>query len=191
MNSKIGRNDPCSCGSGLKYKKCCMKNDKESEHKQREHKQLEHKLREEIEHDVDRKIYSSTFATKQEIMDSIRDDGFVPVVVNEGIRDGIHGKTTYVEIDEICKHGVSEKSQKFELNDGKWEYVETPCSMRYCSICEDLKTCQILCCPRCGEKMPDISEEECIRIYENDLFYSAQVPTTCPSCGAPWINISE
>ena len=20
---KIGRNDPCSCGSGLKYKKCC------------------------------------------------------------------------------------------------------------------------------------------------------------------------
>lgn len=22
---KIGRNDPCSCGSGLKYKKCCGK----------------------------------------------------------------------------------------------------------------------------------------------------------------------
>jgi len=21
---KIGRNDPCPCGSGLKYKKCCM-----------------------------------------------------------------------------------------------------------------------------------------------------------------------
>jgi uncharacterized protein YecA (UPF0149 family) len=20
---KIGRNDPCSCGSGMKYKKCC------------------------------------------------------------------------------------------------------------------------------------------------------------------------
>jgi len=25
---KIGRNDPCPCGSGLKYKKCCMKNEK-------------------------------------------------------------------------------------------------------------------------------------------------------------------
>ena len=24
-NKKIGRNDPCSCGSGLKYKKCCLK----------------------------------------------------------------------------------------------------------------------------------------------------------------------
>jgi len=23
--TKIGRNDPCSCGSGLKYKKCCGK----------------------------------------------------------------------------------------------------------------------------------------------------------------------
>lgn len=22
--TKIGRNDPCPCGSGLKYKRCCM-----------------------------------------------------------------------------------------------------------------------------------------------------------------------
>ena len=26
MNNKIGRNDPCPCGSGKKYKKCCMDN---------------------------------------------------------------------------------------------------------------------------------------------------------------------
>lgn len=25
--SKIGRNDPCHCGSGLKYKKCCAQKD--------------------------------------------------------------------------------------------------------------------------------------------------------------------
>jgi hypothetical protein len=24
VSSKIGRNDPCQCGSGQKYKKCCM-----------------------------------------------------------------------------------------------------------------------------------------------------------------------
>jgi uncharacterized protein YchJ len=24
-DQKIGRNDPCPCGSGKKYKKCCMK----------------------------------------------------------------------------------------------------------------------------------------------------------------------
>jgi hypothetical protein len=23
MNKEVGRNDPCSCGSGKKYKKCC------------------------------------------------------------------------------------------------------------------------------------------------------------------------
>jgi hypothetical protein len=24
MNHRIGRNDPCPCGSGKKYKKCCL-----------------------------------------------------------------------------------------------------------------------------------------------------------------------
>lgn len=24
---KVGRNDPCPCGSGKKYKKCCMEKD--------------------------------------------------------------------------------------------------------------------------------------------------------------------
>ncbi len=28
---KVGRNDPCPCGSGLKYKKCCLKKDKKPE----------------------------------------------------------------------------------------------------------------------------------------------------------------
>ena len=26
-NIDIGRNDPCYCGSGKKYKKCCLQND--------------------------------------------------------------------------------------------------------------------------------------------------------------------
>jgi len=24
-DEKVGRNDPCPCGSGKKYKKCCLK----------------------------------------------------------------------------------------------------------------------------------------------------------------------
>ena len=28
---KVGPNDPCPCGSGKKYKKCCMQKDKLSE----------------------------------------------------------------------------------------------------------------------------------------------------------------
>ena len=36
MNKKVGRNDPCSCGSGKKYKKCC-----EAKHK---HKKFDAKV---------------------------------------------------------------------------------------------------------------------------------------------------
>ncbi len=25
VSNKVGRNDPCTCGSGKKYKKCCGK----------------------------------------------------------------------------------------------------------------------------------------------------------------------
>ena len=28
---KVGRNDPCPCGSGLKYKRCCLNKDRESD----------------------------------------------------------------------------------------------------------------------------------------------------------------
>ncbi|MBO6573404.1 hypothetical protein GYB29_08905 [bacterium] len=30
MSSSIGRNDACHCGSGKKYKNCCLKKDKSS-----------------------------------------------------------------------------------------------------------------------------------------------------------------
>ena len=30
MNSKLNRNDPCSCGSGKKYKNCCLSKDEQS-----------------------------------------------------------------------------------------------------------------------------------------------------------------
>ena len=30
-NTKVGPNDPCPCGSGKKYKKCCMQKDKMGE----------------------------------------------------------------------------------------------------------------------------------------------------------------
>jgi len=34
MPSKTGRNDPCPCGSGLKYKRCCLEKDQAAEHAQ-------------------------------------------------------------------------------------------------------------------------------------------------------------
>ena len=32
-HADIGRNDPCHCGSGKKYKKCCSDKDQAAEHK--------------------------------------------------------------------------------------------------------------------------------------------------------------
>jgi len=32
MPSKTGRNDPCPCGSGKKYKHCCLEKDQAAEH---------------------------------------------------------------------------------------------------------------------------------------------------------------
>ena len=31
MVAKTGRNDPCACGSGKKYKRCCLENDQQAE----------------------------------------------------------------------------------------------------------------------------------------------------------------
>jgi len=36
MANKIGRNDPCPCGSGIKYKKCCLIKRQEYINQQRE-----------------------------------------------------------------------------------------------------------------------------------------------------------
>ena len=40
---KIGRNDPCVCGSGKKYKKCCMTSTKDPEILKHEYKKQEYK----------------------------------------------------------------------------------------------------------------------------------------------------
>ncbi len=36
MSTDIGRNDPCRCGSGKKYKKCHLEADEKSDRKERE-----------------------------------------------------------------------------------------------------------------------------------------------------------
>lgn len=33
MNQKIGRNEPCPCGSGKKYKNCCLSKGSQPKHK--------------------------------------------------------------------------------------------------------------------------------------------------------------
>lgn len=49
MSNKIGRNDPCPCGSGMKYKKCCINSDKEFEFAQPNQRKRDNKTFEFIE----------------------------------------------------------------------------------------------------------------------------------------------
>ncbi|MBE0511302.1 MAG: SEC-C domain-containing protein, partial [Gammaproteobacteria bacterium] len=41
---KIGRNDPCPCGSGKKYKQCCLQTDQQSFNPAREINEELHQL---------------------------------------------------------------------------------------------------------------------------------------------------
>ena len=58
---KVGRNDPCPCGSGKKYKKCCMLKDLEQELENQpdeeipqEKKERRHPRADEIENNLNR-----------------------------------------------------------------------------------------------------------------------------------------
>ena len=51
--TKIGRNDPCPCGSGHKFKKCCMNKDSYSAGDLKEKYLREHKIRLKEEKDID------------------------------------------------------------------------------------------------------------------------------------------
>jgi tetratricopeptide (TPR) repeat protein len=41
--AQVGRNDPCPCGSGNKYKRCCLQKDEAAEHARLAHASLEAK----------------------------------------------------------------------------------------------------------------------------------------------------
>jgi hypothetical protein len=43
MGHKIGRNDPCPCGSGKKYKRCCLLQDEEKQQSKIDDKPIDRK----------------------------------------------------------------------------------------------------------------------------------------------------
>jgi hypothetical protein len=68
MSDKTGRNSPCPCGSGKKYKKCCLDIDINAKKKP----EMESGL---LPHD------KYIFDTKEEVIESIRAEGFEPDVI--------------------------------------------------------------------------------------------------------------
>lgn len=52
-SNKIGRNDPCPCGSGLKYKKCCGKNQSDNTTSLRDEYKRKYQIRFKTPNDID------------------------------------------------------------------------------------------------------------------------------------------
>ena len=139
MKRKIGRNDICPCGSGLKYKRCCMEKDK-----------LELNVIQD-ENIFLNGINSGTilssnvilkdetfFKSKEDIFNSIIREGFTPRVERENT-DEIEGEfITDMEVGLVCPHGHVECSRTYyTLEDGTWEYVEDSFGFP-CPHCESL-----------------------------------------------------
>lgn len=126
MKRKIGRNDACPCGSGLKYKKCCMENEKFEKIPQKDKNIL-------LQDGNSGTIWSannissdsSFFKSKEDIFNSIRSEGFTPRVEYEETFEFEGEFSTVMEVALFCPHGHSEYSRTYnKLEDGTWEHVE-------------------------------------------------------------------
>jgi hypothetical protein len=125
MPDKIGRNEPCHCGSGKKYKKCCMDKDREHEIESQQSTKRTSVTPRFAGHD------NYVFNSKEEILESIHAEGFEPVATEETY-DIDDEPVTTLTVELYCKHGHSEIGRDYVLrDDGKWECVEegygTPC----------------------------------------------------------------
>jgi len=85
MSNKIGRNDPCPCGSDKKYKKCCMNSDKTFEFTQTNTHKRENKSFEYIE--------------------SYNSHPLLNFIIGLQLQPNNHGKN--VRIEELAKHIVT------------------------------------------------------------------------------------
>ncbi len=120
---KIGRNDPCPCGSGLKYKKCCL-NKKKNNDKKKETKDIyykKHKIRLKEPKDIQgiRKAGELVIKTLDLVEDNIRPGittEYINTLVHEfTIKNGAYPaplnyngfpKSVCVSVNEVICHGI-------------------------------------------------------------------------------------
>ncbi|MCK4425370.1 MAG: type I methionyl aminopeptidase [Deltaproteobacteria bacterium] len=123
-NDKVGRNDPCPCGSGLKYKKCCLLK-KGSKHSDLKNLYLQkHRIRLKEKEDVEgiRKAGQLVLELLRLVKDEIR-----PGITTDDINTLVHEftiknnaisaplnyrgfpKSVCVSVNEVVCHGIPGK----------------------------------------------------------------------------------
>ena len=124
MSKKMGRNDPCPCGSGLKYKKCCLlnlrKQSSDPNHIRRQYAQ-KHNIRLKEEVDIEgirragRLVVDTLQLVKTEIRPGITTDAINTLVHEFTIAHGAvpaplnyrkFPKSVCVSVNEVICHGI-------------------------------------------------------------------------------------
>ena len=120
-SSKAGRNDPCPCGSGLKYKKCCMDKATPEPRPIEETYARKHRIRVKTEAEIDgiRRAGRLVVATLERVASRI-----APGITTEEINTWVHGftvqngavpaplnyrgypKSVCVSVNEVICHGI-------------------------------------------------------------------------------------
>lgn len=188
--TKTGRNDPCPCGSGKKYKKCCMIKDQESAKNELARKQKARETPGLWMEDMlpENDIYS----TIEEFYDEVRSTGRVAYVIAKypDEEDEELYPVHSIEVGELCRHGQPcAGSARFEkLDDDQWECTECGIGGEPpCMLCEIVKEGLEIGCPECGLPLPDFTEDEILEIYDKGIgFFDIKC-----SCGSKFIIIGE
>ena len=118
---KTGRNDPCPCGSGLKYKKCCLRKNPPSHDSIKADYLLKHKIRIKERADIDAikkagaLVVETLSLAEEHIRPGIKTDDINTLVHEFTIENGAipatldyrgYPKSVCVSVNEVICHGI-------------------------------------------------------------------------------------
>jgi uncharacterized protein len=83
MNQKVGRNDPCTCGSGKKYKNCCLNKVSVSD-KMRSHKLKAKWLNAPQEPNLMERTFGDAITSTGKVFDTYKDEDFKKIEEERG-----------------------------------------------------------------------------------------------------------
>lgn len=125
QETKVGRNEPCPCGSGLKYKKCCLGKDFAGFEKRKERYMMEHNIRLKEDGDIEgireagRLAIETLRLVEGHIRPGMRTDeidtlvydfttrhGARPAPLNYSVNNRVFPKSVCVSVNEEICHGI-------------------------------------------------------------------------------------
>lgn len=194
-----GRNDPCPCGSGKKYKRCCLSKDESTARNVRAAKACVSKS--DSEPDKFGVVHSigEDSGPKDALLKWISAEAghrnlfaFVDLESDDTYNDDLDGHAQ-IEVHLICQHGHSNESWYIEHDSEDppdlWRYEGSGGGGDSCPfgcfdypdsrVCPDCGKLLRVTCTKCGEVI-EFSREQAINMYQHGGLWSCD---PCPHCG--------